>query len=381
MQARVFLLISVLLVGCQANNLASTPTPTPSLSTAVPTQTIATPTTQPTTNNLITNNPKPLSNPQSPISSSPIFTQLTSGGCCVQPFFLADGVHVAFLDRPSTQTTTGIYAVPINSPLVQPSLLTQKLGPFSRDLNYSADLLSRQTFVERASDGTKFPINNAGRNISFSPDSKRIAWTVGEDAGNFDVRRNEIWLANMDGSAAKPIATRFGGGLVAWFNHSARMLISGKPTRKDTAPTLAILNLDDGNITPLFTAERLRGVALAPDDRHVVFFIAQAQDQSLDGMYLLALDQPNPQPQRLNFFGAYKWRDANHLLYIPLKLNTPSHELWQLDATTGQSELLIAANADSPFRVANGDWDVSGDGKHLVFVNARDRNLWLVRLP
>ena len=93
------------------------------------------------------------------------------------------------------------------------------------------------------------------------------------------------------------------------------------------------------------------------------------------------IDAPNPQPQRLNFFGAYKWRDANRLLYIPLKLNALSHELWQLDVTTGQSELLIPASADAPFRVANGDWDVADDGKHVVYVNARDRNLWVVGLP
>jgi hypothetical protein len=158
------------------------------------------------------------------------------------------------------------------------------------------------------------------------------------------------------------------------------MLISGKPNRNDPAPTLAILNLTEGDTQPLYTAERMRGFSLAPDDRHLVFFIAQAQDETLNGLYLLALDEANPQPKKLEFFGAYKWRDGNRLLYIPLKLNQPSQELWQLDVTTGQSQLLIPASPSSPFRVANGDWDVSRDGKHLAYVNAKDRNIWLVNL-
>jgi Tol biopolymer transport system component len=287
---------------------------------------------------------------------------------------------VAFLDKPSAEAAAGMYAVPIDAPLSQPTLLTEKLGPFSRDLAYSVDLLGDQTFVERLSDSTKFPINNGGRNVSFSPDATRIVWTVSQDESNNDVRRNDIWLANIDGSEAQRIATRFGGGVVAWFNGSPRMLISGKPNRNDPAPTLAILNLTEGDIQPLYTAERMRGFSLAPDDRHLVFFIAQAQDESLNGLYLLALDEANPQPKRLEFFGAYKWRDATRLLYIPLKLNQPSHELWQLDVTTGQSQLLIPASPSSPFRVANGDWDVSRDGKHLAYVNAKDRNIWLVNL-
>ncbi len=383
MKFKIFVAVCMFLVGCRSANVE--PTAAPVSVAFAPTQAIPTPTAQSPISNPQSQAPTPIPSPQSLIPISPIFTQLTTGGCCVQPFFLADGARVAFIDRPSAEALTGVYAVPINTPLAQPTLLIEKLGPFSRDLSYSADLLSGQTFVERASDSTKFPINNGGRSISFSPDASQIAWTVGQDTGNFDVRRNEIWLANIDGSNAKRIATRYGGGIVAWFNKSPRMLISGKPNRTDAAPTLAILNLtngdDEAQIQPLFTAERMRGFALSPDDSHLVFFIAQAQDESLDGMYSLALDQPNPQPQRLNIFGAYKWRDGNRLLYIPLKLNAPSHELWQLDATTGQSELLIPASASSPFRVANGDWDVSPDGKHVVFVNARDKNLWLLSLP
>ena len=283
MKFKVFWVVCMFLIGCRPAAIEPTAAPVSVAfaQTAVPTQAAAAANPQPAStqspiSNLQSPTPPPTStsNPQSPTPNSPSFTQLTTGGCCVQPFFLADGVRVAFMDRPTAEAPTGMYAVPIDAPLAQPTLLTERLGPFSRDLNYSADLLSAQTFVERASDGTRFPINNGGRSISFSPDSNQIAWTVGQDAGNFDVRRNEIWLASIDGSNARRIATRFGGGVVAWFNTSPRMLISGKANRNDAAPTLSILNLAEGEdeprIQPLFTAERMRSFALAPNDRYLV---------------------------------------------------------------------------------------------------------------
>jgi len=56
-------------------------------------------------------------------------------------------------------------------------------------------------------------------------------------------------------------------------------------------------------------------------------------------------------------------------------------ELWQLDLARGQKQQLIRAEAGSPFKIANNDWAVSPDGSQLVFLSARDRNLWLVKLP
>ena len=332
----------------------------------------------------------PATSNQTPATSPPLFTQLTTGGCCVQPFFSPDGAHVLYLDRPGSDAPVGIYGVPIAEPLAQPTLRTEKLGPFSANMAYSVDLVNGQTFIESVNgtngEGERFGISNGGRSVSFAPDNQTIAWTIGQDAGNFDVRRSEIWVAKLDGSDARRMITRYGGGIVAWFSDSQRMLIGGKAARGDAAPTLSILDLRDGAVTDLFSSERMRGYLLAPDDSHIVFFIAQARDETLDGTYLLQLSSvvsgtAAPQPQRLDFFGAYRWRDTTHLLYIPLKLNLPSHELWQLDVTTGQSTLLIPASAESQFKVGNGDWDVAPDGNLITYINARDRNIWLAKLP
>lgn len=314
------------------------------------------------------------------------YTQLTKDGCCVQPFFSADGARVLFLDRPAPALPVGIYGIAVDQPMTPPALVTEKLGPFSRDLAYSVSLVNGQTVIEQAQnpetgDAGRWVINNGGRNVSFSPDATRILWSVSEEAGGFDRRRSDLWLANVDGSDAKRIVTRFGGGAVAWLPDGQRILLGGRANRNDAKSTLSVFDLRDGSVRDLFTAERWRGVIVSPDGNRLIYYIAQAREDGLGGTYLLDLTQSEPAPVRLDFFGAYRWRDATRLLYVPITLNSPSNELWQYDAATGTAERLIEASETSPFRIGNGDWDVAPDGKQLVFLNARDRNLWLASLP
>lgn len=67
--------------------------------------------------------------------------------------------------------------------------------------------------------------------------------------------------------------------------------------------------------------------------------------------------------------------------HLPLKMYAAGNELWRFDAATGQSSQIIAAGADSPFKIGNGDWDISADGRHIVYFNSRDHNIWLATLP
>lgn len=308
------------------------------------------------------------------------FAQLTRGECCVQPIFSAAGDRVLFLDRPSAAQPPGIYGVAVAAPMSEPVLVTERLGPFNRDLSLNVNLINGRTVVE-GPDGQQWPIDNGGRPVSFSPDGTRISWNVSAESGGFDTRRSDVWLANVDGSQPRRVATRYGGGAVAWLRDGRRMLLGGRTNRGDVKSTLSILDLRDDSVRDLFSAERWRGVIVAPDDKHLVYFVAQARESGRGGTYVLDLATEGAQPQRLDFFGAYRWRDATRLFYIPLKVDAPSNELWQYDITTGKSELLIAASETSPFKIGNGDWDVSPDGTQIVFVNARDRNLWLVTLP
>jgi hypothetical protein len=35
----------------------------------------------------------------------------------------------------------------------------------------------------------------------------------------------------------------------------------------------------------------------------------------------------------------------------------------------------------TPLQILDGDWSLSPDGNQLVYVNAVDRNIWLLELP
>ncbi|MCL6512257.1 MAG: hypothetical protein K6U78_16415 [Anaerolineae bacterium] len=325
--------------------------------------------------------PLPTATPAPTALPAVAFVQLTQGQCCVQPFFSPDGTRVLFLDRPSPNAPAGIWSVATDRPLSPPELFTDRLGPFSRDLSLALDLQNGRTVIERLSDGTRWVINNGGRIVSFSPDAARIVWAVQQEVGGFDVRRTELWVANADGSNPRSVATRFGGGALGWFPDSRRLLIGGRLNRDGAQATLSILDVKDGSTRHLIRYERLRGPSISPNGRWLAYFVSQSRDAAQDGMYMLDLERPAAQPRRLNFFGAYRWRDGDRLLYVPLAPGVPSNELWQLDVISGTAQQLIAASAHSPFKIANGDWDVSRDGSKVVFLSARDRNLWLVTLP
>jgi Tol biopolymer transport system component len=206
-------------------------------------------------------------------------------------------------------------------------------------------------------------------------------WTVQQEVGSFDVRRAELWVASADGTGQRLVATRFGGGVLGWLPDSRRLLVGGRLRRDDAQATLSILDLNDGSARHLIQYERLRGPAISPNGRWLAYLVAQSRNSAQDGMYVLDLEGPAAQPRRLNFFGAYRWRDGDRLLYVPLAPGAPGNALWQLDVASDAARQLIAPSAHSPFKIANGDWDVSRDGSKVVFLSARDRNLWLVMLP
>ncbi|HEY3288573.1 MAG TPA: hypothetical protein VGK87_00460 [Anaerolineae bacterium] len=334
--------------------LTPTPLPTPVIATATPVQ----------TKNI-----------------EPVFSQLTTGGCCVQPFFSPDATRVLYLDKPSPGATTGLWSVPVSQPLAPPELFSTRVGPFSADMAYNVFLQNGRTTVERTKDAKQWVIDNGGRRVMFSPDEASISWMVSEDAGNFDIRRSDIWLAGIDGSAPRQVATLYGGGIQAWLSDSNHMLVSGKAKRDDVTSTLSLLSLTDGSQRKLIDAERPRSIALSPGDRYIAYYISQARDEKQDGMFILDLTLTSPQPQRIDFFGAYHWCSPTKLYYIPLKLAASANELWRYDVTTGQSTQVITADALSPFKVGNGDWDVSANGRQIVYLNGRDHNIWLVTLP
>ena len=307
---------------------------------------------------------------------TPELRQLTTGGCCVMPSWSPDSKQILFIDRPA-QAEAGVYAVDIDQP--QEPQLSGPIGIYSPDRSLVAYPIDVRTVVERLSTGERWVMPNNGQALEFSPDSRRVAWEIEAVSGPYDERQTDIFMANYDGTDAVKVARVFGGGFVGWLPRGVNMLFLGRPSLNTRERTLTALDLRTNEAIDLVTAERLSGVGISSEGSGVSYFISFNADDERNGLWVQRTDGSGA--RKLDLWGAYQWRDDSHLLVIPARTSSDqAFEIWQIDAETGARQQLTDA-AVTPLNILNGDWRVSPDGKHVVFVNSVDRNLWLLELP
>jgi Tol biopolymer transport system component len=312
--------------------------------------------------------------PTATATPAPSLRQVTSGGCCVEPFWSPDSQRLLYLDKPAPDAPAGFYSVNVQDGSA--ALYTDRLGLYSPDLTLRAYPDGEQTIVERLADGQRWVIPSEGRAVSFSPDGTQLAWTAGQSGPPFDTARREIWTSQVDGSQAKPLIQLYSGGFSGWFP-DGRLLINGRMDLNEPQQRLWAYSPKDGSTLLLGSGERLRGVTISPGGSWVTYQVLFSANPEENGTWLV--DTRNGEKRRLDLFGAYRWRDDAHLLLIPLDTSQPSHQLWQIEAATGQAQPLTDP-AVTPFKIANGDWSVSPDGSKVAFVSAEDHNIWVIVL-
>jgi Tol biopolymer transport system component len=350
-----------------AVNSATAPVAVAATQTLAPPQVATTP--NPTQPEPVLPSPTPL----------PLLRQLTSGGCCAQPFWSADSQRVLYIDKPSPDAPAGLWSIDLQGN--PPQFAIDRLGIFSSDQQLRAFPEAGQTVVERLSDGQRWVIPSGGRAVSFSSDGQQLAWTTGQGASSTSVPR-QIWVSQADGSRARQALTLPGGSFSGWFP-DGRLLISGRLAAPETGQALYSLTLpaDEAGqpvLTELARGERVRGASISPDGRWLAYLVTLSADPQQDGVWLV--DTQTGEKRRLELFGAYRWRDGDRLLVVSLDFGQPVHRLWQVDAASGQAVPLTDPTA-TPFKIANGDWSVSPDGRRMIFVSASDQNIWLLELP
>jgi Tol biopolymer transport system component len=126
-------------------------------------------------------------------------------------------------------------------------------------------------------------------------------------------------------------------------------------------------------------AERPRGTLLSPDGQWLAYFVTLGDEAAENGLWLVRTDGTERRQLDRELFGSYQWRDAHRLLILPFQPAATWHELWEYDLRTGQARRLTDPDV-TPFKVANGDWQVSPDGRHVAFVASQDRNIWVLTL-
>jgi hypothetical protein len=355
----------LLLAACTS----SAPLPAATLESSVTSTVAAFPTAQPTH----TPEPTPTITP----TPTPELRQLTTGGCCVLPAWSPDSKQVLFIDKPAAQSEAGVYTVNIDQP--QEPQLSGPVGIYSPDRSLVAYPIDVRTVVENVNSGDRWVIPNNGQTLEFSPDSRRVAWEIEAISGPYDERQTDIFMANYDGTDAVKVARVYGGGLVGWLPRGLNVLFLGRPSLSTRDRTLTVLDLRTNEAIDLVTAERISGVGISPGGAWVSYFISFNEDDERNGIWVQSTDGSGA--RKLDMWGAYQWRDDTHFLVIPARTSSDqAFEIWEVNAETGEKRQLTDA-AVTPLNILNGDWRVSPDGKHVVFVNSADRNLWVLELP
>lgn len=315
-----------------------------------------------------------------PTALAPIISQLTQGGCCVQPFWSPDSRQVLFLDRPDAQSPAGIWGVPVTGG--QPAPWTERLGIYSPDMRLRAYPSQGLTMIERMEDNQRWVIDNGGRSVSFSPDSSMVAWSSGQSGPPFDTAVRQVWVSRVDGTQARRVGEFMGGGFSGWLP-DGRMLINSRLQAPESGQVIWALTLpaEPGGPTEqqeLARGERLRSFSVSLDGSWLAYVMTSTADPGESGLFVVSTT--TGQTRRIEPFGAYRWRDGEHLLLVPLDLSHPQHGLLQISAASGEVRTILEPSLPA-FKIANGDWSVSPDGQWVVFLSANDQNLWLLALP
>jgi len=328
--------------------------------------------------------PMPTLAPSPSPTPVPTLRQLTGDGCCTQPFWSPDSRQVLFIDKPAPDVPVGIWGVDVTQPDPTPELVTERIAFYTADMAFLVELGEDTTTIERLADpltgtgGERWTVPAGGRPVSISPGRIRIAWQVSDDDLPFERRVTQVWVADLDGTEARSVATLPRGSFGGWISDDV-LLLSGREALESREHILYAFSLASGRMTELVRAERLRGGLLSPDGAWLAYFLALDEDPVQNGLWLVSTDGSERRQLDRDLFGAYQWRDAGRLLVIPFRPEAVSHELWELDVRTGETRYLTDPDV-TPFKIANGDWTVSPDGRHVAFVENRDRNIWVLTL-
>jgi Tol biopolymer transport system component len=326
--------------------------------------------------------PMATASPTATPTPAPQTIRLTDGGCCTQPFWSADSAQVRFIDKPDQNAPVGIYGVSVAQPGSAPVLVSEQVEDSQAIGDYRVETARGSTAIVRLSDGERWTVPAAGRNVAFSPDGTRIAWAaVNDDGLPPENQVTTVWVADLDGSNARKVATLPRGGLSGWISNDG-LLVNGRENGGQREQVLSVLSLADGTLAELARAERLRSPVLSPSGRWVAYYTTFTEDASQNGLWLVSTAGGPPRLLPSELFGAYQWRGGaeESLLIVPFRPEAEYHEFWEIRMADGAAHRLTDP-AVTPFKIANGDWRVSPDGRYVAYVESQDRNIWVIELP
>jgi Tol biopolymer transport system component len=302
----------------------------------------------------------------------------------VSPSWYSDSQTILYIDKPNANAPAGIYSVNINAP-EKTALWNKLIAFYTRQFDYAQIPERAGTRLIRMSDGKEIRVPNGGRDVSFSPDRTRVVWTETRDTFPIEDRVSNIMLATIDFDAEGPVTATVGtpervtqflrGGVSSWLDNN-RLLMNGRLSKDTEDSTTFVYDLTTGKQTNLFSGERARLAGVSRNGTWLAYTNVNDTDAARNGLWVIRTDGTGS--KQLKMYGPIQWRDDTHLVIAPFEIGAPTHVFYDYNVETDETRRLTPAS--QPFKIADGDWAVSPDGNKIVFVNAKDNNLWVWRL-
>jgi len=325
--------------------------------------------------------PNPLALETPATALPPNMRQITAGNCCANIYWNDDSTEIRFVDQPTTSNPVGIWGIDITQPAASFHLVTERLGVYSFDKSLVAfpNRAEGLVVVERLADGQQWEVDTGENSVSFTPDG-RLLWTNYDREESFRSRQAEVWLSDIDGSNAAILTTLERGGPAAWLSDTE--LLVARRIRPQNDILLSSLSVEDGTLTKLVQLPRTRGAIFSPDKRYMAYLVRFHADSRNNGLWVLDLENLDVEPDPLPFFGAFRWRDEQHLVYIPFDPEADGLVFYEYDVQSGQTSRLFPNDGTTlELTIANNDWQVSPDGRKIALVAEKDKALdgiWVI---
>ncbi len=302
--------------------------------------------------------------------------RITDGECCSYPRWSSDSEWVMIFDAGEKGDAPGLYSIPKAGG--SPTLLTARMGVYSQDWSLVAYPEAGAVYIERWADGDRWVVPSPGRRIYFSPSGNQIAWELGSSGIRHpDLRQRSIWLADVDGGAARDVVTVNGGHFIGWAAGEEAIIVYGRLAPYGPAGIWRV-STDDGAGRLLFEVEKPRSLLLSPAGGWLAFFVAFENQPDRNGLWIIGTD--GSAKQHYSLIGAFRWRGEGQLLVIPQDMDAPGAYLWQIDVDEDVIWELTDPMRDA-LPIASNDWQPSPDGSVVVFRSHEDHNLWVFPLP
>jgi hypothetical protein len=193
-------------------------------------------------------------------------------------------------------------------------------------------------------------------------------WVVrgGTTVPGQDAPVNSIYLSDLRGEQIQMLFSE--AGISAVWIDANRLLI----TRSQRPYTqLDVYVISEQRSYTLGRWYRPRGFSLAPGGSKLMFYLAAQPIAADNGVYWMETTE-GAQPQRVAWFGGYRWRDGESLYYVPYQPDRYEQQIHYFEPVSGRDIPLTQVT------ILDGQWSVNADGNRILYRNAADRNLWIV---